>query len=176
MENIFNKTANITTMEDKYNYLKNHKQYWTMNSWNYLKSVANNVKIYNLELTNDQEQAIYKFMEEDYDTYADSIMDQLLLLIKKHNLRNIFFNGRSSGYLVLGDQEYHNGNALGDLFAKYDSIEAYKEHLTEYDELSELEANDLIQQVIDRDFDLVKRFDQVCDELRQFVLSIAKPE
>ena len=43
------------TIEQKYQYLKNHCQYDIMNSWNNLESFANNVKIYNMGLTNEQQ-------------------------------------------------------------------------------------------------------------------------
>ena len=36
------------------NFLENHFRYSTMNSWNNSTSYANNVKYYNLDLTNEQ--------------------------------------------------------------------------------------------------------------------------
>lgn len=36
------------TKKEMIEFLKNHKRYWTMNSWNGSSSYANNVKIYNL--------------------------------------------------------------------------------------------------------------------------------
>ncbi len=49
--NFFNQTKGIRTLNDKFNYVKNHYKYYTLNSWNGLCSIANNVKIYNLGLS-----------------------------------------------------------------------------------------------------------------------------
>ena len=50
----FDKTQKIKTSKQKFNYLKEHFKYYTMNSWNGLASIASNVKVYNLSLTKEQ--------------------------------------------------------------------------------------------------------------------------
>ena len=46
----FYKTGiDITNDKQMFNFLKNHFEYWTMNSWNRLSSVANKVKLYDLD-------------------------------------------------------------------------------------------------------------------------------
>ena len=49
---MFYKTGvDITNDKQMFNFLKNHFEYYTCNSWNGLRSVANNVKLYNLDLS-----------------------------------------------------------------------------------------------------------------------------
>lgn len=81
-------------------FLKNHFRYDTMNSWNRACSYANNMKIYNLGLTSEQESRLFDIMECEgaYETVND--------LIDKFDAESncewqAHFNGRSGGYLVL---------------------------------------------------------------------------
>ena len=46
----YKKGVDISNTKSMYNFLKNHEKYDTLNSWNGLKSIANNVKVYNLKL------------------------------------------------------------------------------------------------------------------------------
>lgn len=81
-------------------FLKNHFRYNTMNSWNCSTSYANNVKVYNLGLSGEQENRLYSMME--VDEFYDLINDDLMLFALEHDYRwQVGFNGRSGGYLVL---------------------------------------------------------------------------
>ena len=46
----YQKGVDISNTKSMFNFLNNHFTYDTMNSWNGLKSIANNVKVYNLNL------------------------------------------------------------------------------------------------------------------------------
>ena len=51
---MFYKTGvDITKEKSMWHFLKNHFTYSTMNSWNGMKSIAHNVKLYNLKLDGD---------------------------------------------------------------------------------------------------------------------------
>ena len=51
---LFQKTGvDICSAKSMFNFINEHYQYYTLNSWNNLKSIANNVKLYNLELEGD---------------------------------------------------------------------------------------------------------------------------
>ena len=81
-------------------FLKNHFRYNTMNSWNCSTSYANNVKVYNLDLSDEQENKLYSMME--VDEFYDLINNDLMLFALEHDYRwQVGFNGRSGGYLVL---------------------------------------------------------------------------
>ena len=81
MNQYFNKTKKKMSLREKFNYIHNHFFYYTLNSWNGLKSLANNVKIYNLPLTNNQ---INRF----FDIYADEMLCNEMY----EQLNNIIYN------------------------------------------------------------------------------------
>lgn len=100
VKNIFFTGLKEKTLESKFEYIKEHYTYNVMNSWNNLESIANNVKIWNLELTNEQ---IDKFLEL-LDIDSDYIYDILNILIEDFEDitgTQIFFNGRNGGHLVM---------------------------------------------------------------------------
>lgn len=96
----FYKPINYESREEMIKFLEHHFKYWTMNSWNRNESYANNMKIYNLGLTREQENKLCDILscEDAYWTIESLISD--------FNYDNDFkyqaaFNGRSGGYLVL---------------------------------------------------------------------------
>lgn len=94
------KEVNLNNRAEMINFLKNHFRYHTMNSWNKSTSYANNVKIYNLGLTREQENQIYELLE------TEGGYDNINFLIEEfesdHDYKwQVGFNGRSGGYLVL---------------------------------------------------------------------------
>lgn len=152
---IFNKTRKNISLEKKFDYIKNHFQYWTMNSWNRLKSIANNVKVYKLGLTNEQ---IDKFFELTSD---ENLSNELYLnfesIIDNFNFKNplyhVVFNGRSIGYLVLTNTN-NNENIINEDFEDYENFKDFKKHTTS-------NAKDLINET----FEIITKFDNLCDDL-----------
>lgn len=156
--NFFNKTEGITTLKDKFNYIKNHFKYWTNNSWNGLVSIANNVKIYKLGLTSEQIDKAYNLL--DCENFYDE-----LILIYGSGLK-VGFNGRNDGYLVLYNFE-NNGCAVESWYWDY---EKYVDLLSDYEP-------ETIEDIINYDFELVRDFDILCDELRaQLIYQIENSE
>ena len=75
-------------------------RYYTMNSWNLSKSLAYNLKIYNV-INNDLQNACYDLMNVDF-FYEDYINPLIEDFESKYNYEwQAGFNGRSGGYLVL---------------------------------------------------------------------------
>ena len=60
----YKKGIDITNAKQMFKFLRGHYMYDTMNSWNGLKSIANNVKIYNLKLDGDAWNAL-RYLEDD---------------------------------------------------------------------------------------------------------------
>ena len=88
-------------------------RYYTMNSWNLSKSLAYNLKIYNV-INNDLQDACYDLMNVDF-FYEDYINPLIEDFESKYNYEwQAGFNGRSSGYLVL----YTGGIKDGRKFCK----------------------------------------------------------
>lgn len=84
------------TIEKKYQYLKNHFNYDVLNPWNGLKTIANNVKIYNLGLTNEQEDNFFEINRIDPD-FFDYLNNFDIEEFERLTQTKIYFNGRSRG-------------------------------------------------------------------------------
>lgn len=168
------------TLEQKFQYIKNHYVYNVMNSWNRLQSIANNIKIYNLELTNEQIDKFFELISIDEELlYANlqfSIED-----FEDITNTNIFFNGRSNGYLVIVPKfdQYNKRMNILDLF--------FDDNIYEYDTLKEFKKESLdtaygkdnedINNNLEECYYLLKSFDLLCDLLREeliYMLNNAK--
>lgn len=147
----------ISSDKQMFNFLKDHFQYYTMNSWNRLKSIAHNVKIYNLKLSGDHWTALTFLQDDDYFVVNMMIEDWEA----EHRGYKVGFNGRSGGYLVLYNAA--GGSAIPDTL-DYDSYEDYKADMRDYYGSVKANRNEL------RDFvKVVQDFDRLCDEIRDYV-------
>lgn len=91
------------TREAMIEYLSSHFRYDTMNSWNQSTSYAKKIKLYSLGLTREQENACGEMMdvEGSYDASGyNAILEEFGN--RYHHSYQIWTNGRSGGYLVLG--------------------------------------------------------------------------
>lgn len=141
-----------------FEYIHDHFKYDTLSSWNGLKSIANNVKIYRLDLTGDCWTAL-KFLEDD--GYYE-INRMILRWEKEHSNYKVGFNGRSAGYLVLYNAA-NNNSVIPDEF-NYNSWEDLKADFKYYG-----------YRIYDYAYALrelactVRDFDKLCDEIREYV-------
>lgn len=175
VKNIFFTGLKEKTLESKFEYIKEHYTYDVMNSWNNLESIANNVKIWNLELTNEQ---IDKFLEL-LDIDSDYIYDILNILIEDFEDitgTQIFFNGRNGGHLVMIPKfdEYRKWKNILDLFFDdniycYETLKEFKKDSTDtaYGYTKE-DINNKLEQC----YYLLKSFDLLCDLLREELIYI----
>lgn len=154
----YQKGIDITNDKQMFNFLKNHFEYWTMNSWNRLGSIANNVKLYNLGLTGDWGVAYDMLAAGEYET----INDMLMVWADLHNGFEVNFNGRSGGYLVLCNNN-NNGHVLPEEITGSVDYEEYKSYCKDY--LGSVKAN---RNTLVFYTKLVQDFDRLCDELRDF--------
>lgn len=157
---MFYKTGvDITNDKQMFNFLKEHFEYPTMNSWNRCESIANNVKIYTLALSGNCWTALDHLNSGEYDTLSFMIQDWE----REHPTYEVYFNGRSGGYLVLKDKGY-NGHILPDIIVDNEDYEEYKECCR--DNFGSVKANreELVYYT-----KLVQDFDRLCDELRAYV-------
>lgn len=155
--------VDICSAKSMWEFLHNHYEYFTMNSWNGLKSIANNVKAYNLDLEGDCWKALERLESDNYASVNSLIEDWDY----DHSGYSVGFNGRSGGYLVL----YNSGNcshALPDCIADYD-YEDFKQYCKDYygsvkNYMSELRYYT----------QLVRDFDRLCEDIRITVNEISK--
>jgi hypothetical protein len=156
---MFYKTGvDITNDKQMFNFLKNHFEYWTMNSWNFPKSIANNVKLYNLKLSGDWGTAYDLLSSGEYETINDIVQ----MWAEQHNGFEVTFNGRSGGYLVLGNND-NNEHVLPDEIVEAEDYEEYKRWCRETYGSVKANRDALVYYT-----KLVQDFDKLCDQLRDF--------
>lgn len=148
----------ITCDKQMFNYLKSHFTYSTMNSWNRLSSIANVVKVNRLGLSGDWWVALKLLESGEYETLEYMIADWA----EEHPGYEVYFNGRSGGYLVLKEKS-HNGSILPDSINENDTYEEYKNWCREEYGSVKANRNELVQYT-----KLVRDFDKLCDELREY--------
>lgn len=153
------KGVDITNDRQMFNFLKDHYQYYTMNSWNRVKSIAHNVKVYNLKLSGDHWTALTFLQDDDYFVVN--------LMIEKweanHPGFKVGFNGRSGGYLVLYTASRNDCVLPADV-DECKSYEEYKRYCREFYGSVRANRYDLVQAV-----QLVQDFDRLCDQIREYV-------
>lgn len=155
----YKKGIDITNDKQMFNFLKNHFNYFTMNTWNRLTSIANNVKLYNLNLSGDWCTTLNLLNDGGYTTISCMIEDWE----REHNNNfEVFFNGRSGGYLVLKDKK-SNSHVLPVEIAEFDDYDEYKRFCKEFFGSVRANRSDLVFYT-----KLVQDFDKLCDDIRDY--------
>ena len=161
---MFYKKVNLSKDKEMFDFLKDHYTYDTMNSWNGVKSIANCVKVYALELEGNEWTALNYLQQDDYEAVNDMIYDWEY----EHKGYSVGFNGRSGGYMVL----YNDGNCrsiLPDFITDNDNYDEYKEWCKDYQGGVKHNRYALKEYV-----ELVQDFDKLCDEIRDYVNELSK--
>lgn len=148
----------ITNDKQMFNFLKNHFEYWTLNSWSHCSSIANNVKLYNLGLTGDWGVAMALLNTGEYE--------EINLMIREwereHPGYKVRFNGSSGGYLVLMKVEDAT-HVLPDIITEAGDYEEYKTDCRDLWGSVKANRDDLVYYT-----KVVQSFDKLCDQLREF--------
>ena len=157
---MYYKKVDYNSNKECFEFLTNHFEYDTMNSWNGLRSIAHNVKLYNLPV--NYEDAVRALEEDEYFQINQTIKDWE----EEHPGTEVGFNGRSGGYLVLRSSE-HNGHIFENDHNSpihYDDYENWKADVQM--DWGSLKAyhSELVYQV-----KLVQEFDKLCDDLVEVV-------
>ena len=159
--------VDIASTKSMWEFLHNHFTYYTGNSWNRQKTIANNVKLYNLNLDGDW-SAVLRYLVDAADCggLQDLIDSEIMAFNEEHYpLYRVGFNGHSSGYLVLYNAD-DMSSVLPNCVADYDSYEDFKE---------DVKAGWNSYRVSDFDHELkravkiIRDFDRLCDRLRDIV-------
>lgn len=160
---MFYKKVDKQSNKEMFNFLHNHFEYYTLNCWNGLRSIANNVKVYNLPV--DSSDALQALEEDDCCTINMCIED----FEENHPGYKVGFNGRSAGYLVLYNTQ-NNSHALDSYSpCQYDSYEDWKKDVQEvYGSLKAYHS------ILKADVELVQDFDALCDELIEVLKELIK--
>ena len=169
---MFYKTGvDIASTKSMWNFLKEHYTYFTMNSWNRSKSIAHNVKLYNLKLEGDRAVAMrYLFDESDSGLLQMYIEDEIKAFEEANPYYEVFFNGRSGGYLVLCEKEGHK-SVLPECVDEYDTYEEFKQDVKSG--WNGYNVSDFDRELRDA-VEIVREFDKLCDRLRDLVNEYSK--
>ena len=161
--------VDIASTKSMWNFLKEHFTYHTMNSWSCSKSIAHNVKLHRLHLDGDWTVAMrYLFDEDDSGRLQMYIDDEIQEFESQYPYYEVFFNGRSNGYLVLCEKDHHR-TVLPDCVDNYDSYEEFKADCRYYGERVSDYLRELREAVT-----IVREFDKLCDRLRDLVNGYSK--
>ena len=163
--------VDICNTKSMWNFLKNHYSYYTMNSWNRRKSIAHNVKLYNLALEGDWTIAMrYLFDEADCAGLQTLIEDEIREFEDKYPYYEVSSNGRSGGYLVIYEKQGH-GSILPECVSDYDTYEEFKEEAKSG--WNGYRVSDFDRELRDA-VTIVREFDKLCDRLRDLVNEFSK--
>lgn len=161
----------ICNTKSMWNFLKDHFTYYTMNSWNRSKSIAHNVKLYNLNLEGDWAAALRYILDEtDSGGLQTFIDDEIRDFEGLYPYYKVGFNGRSGGYLVLYFKD-STASVLPSCVDDYDTYEEFKEDVKSgwygYN------VSDFNRELRDA-VAVVREFDKLCDRLRDLVNEYSK--
>jgi hypothetical protein len=159
----YTKGVDVTKDKSMFNFIAEHPTYFTMNSWNRTRSIAHNVKLYNLGLEGDWCRALAHLESGEYDTIHFMIEDWE----REHPGYKVAFNGRSNGYLVLYNKESFRSAFPSNL--DYETYEDYKADMRDYYGSVKANRDELVEFVR-----LVQAFDRLCDEIRDYVNDLSK--
>ena len=168
MENkkkFFNKTNKNMSLRQKFGYIHNHFYYYTMNSWNETKSLANNVKIYNLPLTKEQKDKFFELYCDE--NLIDEMYFHINTILEDFALENEFeiaFNGRSDGYLVAYNKN-NNSNVIDEDLIDFESYDEVIKYYKEYYSWSFRDCQAELKSKIERNFEICVLFDDCCDDV-----------
>ena len=163
--------VDICNTKSMWNFLKNHYTYYTLNSWNRQKSIAHNVKLYNLDLEGDWTVAMrYLFDESDAGCLQLAIDDEIREFEEKYPYYEVASNGRSGGYLVIYEKQRH-GSIIPDCVEDYDTYEDFKEDIKSC--WRGFKVTDFYSELREA-VEIVREFDKLCDRLRDLVNEYSK--
>lgn len=195
----FQKQIDTRSKESMAKFLLSHQRYYTMSSVNRQESYANTVKLHSLGISGSQLDKAYDLIS--MDGLLDQISFPIQEFTEEMNgAYTVGFNGRSGGYMVLYSGEYYDpgfksycpkcyqknyqtvgqghqatcGVCKTQRVNYKNPLKWHRTHSTGIDQdvsiedLMDLSVNQLKDKVC-----LVRRFDEVCDDVRRdFIAAI----
>lgn len=146
--------------KEMFNFIVGHYRYFTMNPWNRLTSIANNVKLYTLDLENI-DKAYEIITTDEFWLQVTFIIQEFL---DSHKDYDVYFNGRSQGYLVLTNKQ-NNKSVIDEDIYGYDNFEDYEEDMLNIGHTKRSLSEHLKTYV-----DLISDFDMLTDEIRNYLI------
>lgn len=158
----FTKEVDLKNDEAVFEYLKKHPRYFLMNSWNRLKTFAQNIKIYNLDVDREVSDKLFDFLDVDSPDVKFIFEDNIEFFNEENPGYTIYTNGRSGGYLILASSQNDRGKLsnMTDAVNNYDTLDDLKEDY-DFEEFRTLAET-------------IMNFDRACDNIIQAVISLAE--
>ena len=157
----FAKEVDLKNDEAVFEYLKKHPRYFLMNSWNRLKTFAQNIKIYNLNVDKEVEDKLFDLLDVDSPDVKFIFEDNIEFFNEENPGYTIYINGRSGGYMILAPNENRSNFCdMVDTIKNYDTLNDLKEDY-DFEEFRTLAET-------------VMNFDRACDNIVQAVVSLAE--
>lgn len=163
MSDYFSKQIDTGSRQAMAEFIADHFRYYTMNSWNRVTSYANNVKIHNLGLTSEQASRAYDLLLDtdiDMSLFWDGVHDIIQDFLHETGC-TVGFNGRSDGYMVLYATEIRNGRRV-----------TLSRGVGGYDVEELLDPDGWSMDDLEREVELVRAFDRVCDDVRDLLIHV----
>lgn len=134
------------------------------------KSLTRNVKIYNLNLTDEQEEKAYNLLSVDVDLISYLINKYSDMLLDKTNRRyELDVRGRSGGHIVMVEVEFkadgskvYQDNGFLNGFVDEDDFEDWEDWEVEEAYNTMLVFNNVVDKLID-EFKEILSYCEVCD-------------
>lgn len=148
---MFYKDVNCNSRETMLDFIRSHERYYTMDSCNGIRSIANNVKIYNLELPEDVSDKAYDVCYSNYNEFCDVIIQDFFEDFYSQTGYAIAFNGITFGHLVMYNTEKTKSG--------------YNMLVTECfnpDTMKDQSNEDIAEAVR-----IIQQFDKTCDDIRE---------
>jgi hypothetical protein len=164
------------TISQKFAFIQNHFTYDILNSWNRLESIANNIKIYNLGLSAEQQNKFFELLGIEDDCFYENL-NYIIKDFEEQTNTNIFFNGRSNGYLVI-IPDFKTNNRWQNILDLFfgDNIYDYKNYMEFRKNSIDIEYMNYdynyLKEKIEQCYYLIKAFDKLCDVLRDELIYI----
>ena len=147
---IYQQKVDTRSKKAMLDFLQHHYRYYTMNSWNRLDSFAHIVKLHTLqmpEMPQEQVDVAWALIEGiDCPDYEQAVHD-LINEFTQETGYTAYFNGRSSGYIVMRSTPHPITNRC--------------EPTPDSSDFNDMSMDELREWV-----KLVQRFDKLCDDIR----------
>jgi hypothetical protein len=112
----------------------------------------------------------YLFDEADAGLLQMYIDDEIREFVDENPYYEVFFNGRSGGYLVISEKQGH-GSVLPECVAEFDTYEEFKEEVKSgWNYWNVKDFNRELREAVE----IVREFDKLCDRLRDLVNEYSK--
>ena len=151
----------MKTREEMIQTLARAEKYPTMDSWNRVYSLARNVKAYNLNLTDEQEDKLYKMLSGEVKTnvFQYLIDEYSAKLLEATNYEYVLgMNGRCGGYVVMYETEKVEDNYNYTVKLGAGFLDNY-EYIEDYEEMEDEE--------VEQYYNILITFNKIVDDMLQ---------